>query len=174
MTCASKDTSSTVVNNNSRNTVNQIVTYLESVGPLNLDKDRVKSIVDTQYTKKYLMGGQKGLANFVSDNVLKNADNKITYISSDRSRNTFKFLSEDGSVQTDTRGESVIDVLYDPVMNKIESEIYNPNEPYGGSYDSDDDEYINFQMIQDKYRQVKRLKTDPSDFYKQLSAKTSF
>jgi len=171
LTCASKDTSTTIHHNNSRNTVNQLVNYLESVEPLNLNKDRIESIVNSQYTKKHLMGGQRGLANFVADNLLKNEENKTTYVTTDRSRGVCKYLTEDGTVRTDTKAENVIDVVYEPVLSKIKNDIFDPTDRYDGSYDSDDDEYINHTRMRNKYRSIQDLKHNSADFYKQLSSK---
>ncbi|MDC3333000.1 hypothetical protein OAV62_02050, partial [bacterium] len=114
--CAKKETSTSTVINNSRNTVtNNIVNCLEAAGPLNLDKDHVKAIVDSHYTKRHLLGGQQGLASFVADNLTKNDQDQLTYMSSDRSRGTFKYLLDNGAIKTDTKAEDVINVIYDPV-----------------------------------------------------------
>lgn len=174
LTCAKKETTtSTVINNSRNNTTNNIVNYLETVGPLNLDKDHVKAIVDASYTKSHLLGGQKGLANFVAENITKNEQDQLAYVSSDQSRGTFKYLLCDGSVKTDTKAGDVINVLYDPVMNKIKTVIFDPSIPFDGDYDSENDDYVNYQRLYSKFQQVHHLKINPTDFCKHLSSKTT-
>jgi hypothetical protein len=71
---------------------------------LNLqDTDRIRGIIDEGLTKNVVCNGQRGLAKFVVDNILKDADGKLMYKCVDPSRHSFEFTNSDGIIEKDVR-----------------------------------------------------------------------
>jgi len=87
------------INNNT-----QINNYLTIMNVLDISDHRIKNIIDTKL-------GQKGIANFAINNLLKDNDGKLTYICSDASRKVFQYKSDDGYINKDLNAHKLIDAL---------------------------------------------------------------
>ena len=72
----------------SNKTVNNKVSFLT---PLDLSCERLKELVETNFNNSYLLEGQKGVARFTFEHVIKDEDGKLQYICTDPARHTFRF-----------------------------------------------------------------------------------
>ena len=95
-------------------TVNNKVSILT---PLDLSQERLKELVEANFTNSHLLEGQKGVARFTVEHVIKDEDGKLQYICTDPARHTFRF--KEGETETkDIRGKRLSSALAPPVMDK--------------------------------------------------------
>ena len=71
--------------------------------PIDLSQSTVQQAIQNGFSEDYLMQGQKGVARFAYDNILKDEQGKLKYICTDASRQIFQFKNEDGSIQKDVK-----------------------------------------------------------------------
>ena len=116
------------------NTINNIRNQLSST--YTLDKLEPKKLEDTirqHYTERDFFGGQKRLANFFFEKVIKTPDDKMLICCTDTSRKKFKILDLSGNMKEDIEARSLCDKLkvptqiitkeiYDKVIDKIDQE----------------------------------------------------
>ena len=74
-----------IITNNTTNTMTNKI--LNVVSPLDLnDYDYIKQTIDNNYKLDYIFSGQKGLAHFALENILKDDKGNLKYICTDPSR----------------------------------------------------------------------------------------
>ena len=116
---ASKPTTTT------NNTVNNIRNQLSST--YTLDKLEPKKLEDTMrehYTEHDFFGGQKRLANFFFEKVIKTPDDKMLICCTDTSRKKFKILDLRGNMKEDIEARTLCEKLKVPTQ-MITKEIYD-------------------------------------------------
>jgi hypothetical protein len=95
------------------NTTNKV----SIVAPLDLSQERLKDLVEANFTNAHLLEGQKGVARFTVEHVIKDEDGKLRYICTDPARHTFRFKEGDTEIK-DVRGKRLSTALAPPVMDK--------------------------------------------------------
>ena len=81
--------------------------------PIDMSKEHIKSIISNSFDCNYLVGGQKGAANFVCDNILKDEKGELMYLCSDPSRQTFQYKNADGTIVKDVRATKLTQTLFE-------------------------------------------------------------
>ena len=117
------------------NTVNNTVrNQLSSTFTLdNLEHKKLEETIREHYTERDFFGGQKRLANFFFERVIKTLDDKMLICCTDTSRKKFKILDVRGNLKEDIEARSLCEKLkvptqmvtkeiYEKVIVKIESE----------------------------------------------------
>jgi len=95
----------TNTNNNTNNTNNII-------GNLNLsDTERIKGIIEREFTTDDILDGQKGLANFAFQKILKDENGNLVYACVDSSRKMFKFKDVNGNVIKDINTQKLTEAF---------------------------------------------------------------
>jgi hypothetical protein len=111
--------------------------------------------------KNYVIDGQKGIAKFAYDYLLKDDNNKLMYICTDPSRHIFRFLSPDGQMVRDINANKLISSIAESVKNKsAEITINNVNN-------ENRDIYIS------KFQEIADLKSNNYVFRTELASFTS-
>ena len=105
-----------IQNNNNR--------YL-NLSPLNLTAEYVKDQVENNFTKNNFLEGQKGVAEFVFDNLLKDVNGKSKYICDDSSRHKYSYKTEDGQIMVDLRAKKLTDMIKNDIIKKSNDIISN-------------------------------------------------
>jgi len=111
-------TTNNTVNNTIRNQLSSTYT---------LDKLEPKNLEDTMrehYTEHDFFGGQKRLANFFFERVIKTPDDKMLICCTDTSRRKFKILDLRGNMKEDIEARLLCDKLKVPTQ-MITKEIYD-------------------------------------------------
>jgi hypothetical protein len=81
--------------------------------------ERIKQMVDEKLTKNYISDGQKGVAQFAFNNLLKDEEGNMNYICSDPSRHIFKFQNSEGNIEKDLKANKLTNMLIDAgITNK--------------------------------------------------------
>ena len=73
--------------------------------------DRVKKIIYDKYDINYFLYGQKGIARFAAENLLKDDDGNYTYNCTDPSRNIFKYKNTKGEIEKDVEAKKLTNYL---------------------------------------------------------------
>ena len=76
-------------NNNTQNN-------LMMLSPLNLNKEAFAETIRDSFTKDYFLQGQKGVARFAVEKLLRDSDGKLKYVCTDPSRQVYRFKTLDG------------------------------------------------------------------------------
>ena len=98
-------------------TNNKINNKVSILTPLDLSADRLRELVEANFTNSHLLEGQKGVARFTVEHIIKDDDGKLQYICTDPARHTFRFKDGDTEIK-DIRGKRLSSALVPPGMNK--------------------------------------------------------
>jgi len=124
---ATKNTNTTVkttkINNN-------ITNYL------NLSEEKIKLGIST-YTMDDYNNGQKGLADLVFNNILKDENGKILYICTDKSRRIFCYTDVNGDQIRDEKASNLKSII-NPIMKPVIAEIAKQKRMELSEIDDDD------------------------------------
>jgi hypothetical protein len=117
-------------------TTNNVTVRNQLSATFTLDSLESKKIEDTMreyYTERDFFGGQKRLANFFMEKVIKTPDDKMLICCTDTSRKKFKILDVRGNLKEDIEARTLCEKLklptqmvtkeiYDKVIDKIDRE----------------------------------------------------
>jgi predicted RNase H-like nuclease (RuvC/YqgF family) len=151
--------------NTTNNNTNNIV-----VSTLNLnDTERFKSIIHEKMTKNVVCNGQRGLAKFAVENLLKDSEGKLMYKCVDPSRHNFEFTNSDGIVEKDVRAIKLKRALIEGdvivTAKNAGNELWTRAD---GSTDSD-----RYSASSAKVIEIMTVDRDDTKFRTELSALTS-
>ena len=137
---------------------------------LNLnDTERFKSIIEEKLTKNVVCNGQRGLAKFAVENLLKDSEGKLMYKCVDPSRHNFEFTNSDGIVEKDVRAIKLKRALIGgDVIVKAKNagnELWTRED---GSMDND-----RYTASSGKVMEIMTVDRDDTKFRTELSALTS-
>jgi hypothetical protein len=155
------------------NTRNPITTNNNTIvlnNTLNLnDTEKFKSIIGEGLNKNVVCNGQKGLAKFVFDNILKGPDGKLMYKCVDPSRQNFEFTNSDGIVEKDVKAIKLKRALIEGDVivkaQKSGEELWTKED---GSMDTD-----RYAASSGKVLEIMTVDRDDTKFRSELSALTS-
>jgi hypothetical protein len=160
-TAISKPTTTT--NNNNIN--NKIL----NMSILNLDNENIKSIINDKYNLDVISEGQKGVAKFAANFLLKDSDGNLNYVCTDTSRKIFKYKNNDGDLEKDVNAQRLTNILTDNGIFNATSQITKDhwtNED--GSIDND-----KFSTLFCKTAEINLLKEDNTIFKNELVSQTT-
>ena len=89
--------------------------------PLDINKENFFKIIQESYNKDYFLDGQKGVAKFVVEKLLKDEDGKLMYVCTDPSRSIYRFKGQDGSIEKDVKAYKLTNCLLENVTKKCHS-----------------------------------------------------
>ena len=75
--------------------------------------DQLKQLIEEKYYRKYLFQGQKGVAQFAADYILKDDSGQLKYICTDPSRQIFKYKDSEGYIKKDIEAKKLTGFLID-------------------------------------------------------------
>ena len=131
--------------------------------------ERMKQMIDEKLTKDYISEGQKGVAQFACNNLLKDENGNMNYICSDLSRNVFKFYNSDGNIEKDVKANKLTNML-------IEAGIANKALSMAPLLWTDEDGNINsnkFLIFSPYTTEIASMQVDNSVFRNELACLTS-
>jgi len=100
-------TNITVNNNNKYN----LRTFKES-------PDEIDLIIDTKFTEEDFLKGQKGVAIFTYDNIIKDEEGIPSHYCTDTARGKFVFKNKDGTIQTDLKLATLLKLIGNGIIKK--------------------------------------------------------
>tara|TARA_B110000261_G_scaffold55348_1_gene65208 strand:+ start:753 stop:1598 length:846 start_codon:yes stop_codon:yes gene_type:complete len=143
------------VNNNQKILINT---------PLDLSSGAVVQAIQEKFSHDYLTQGQKGVAKFAYDNMLKDENGKLKYICTDPSRQIFQYKNDQGVMEKDVRATRLTKAILDADIKQTSHKIAWDNM-------KDGDNEI-FMTYTNHYQEIQGLEQDNSEFSKELSCLT--
>ena len=128
--------------------------------PMDMSHQTLNHAIQSGFSGEYLVQGQKGVARFAYDNILKDEEGKLKYICTDAARQIFQYKNEDGSMQKDVRATKLTKALLGSELKSTSHKIACESMRKGG-----DQEFMNYT---DHYQDIREMETDNSDFSKEL------
>ena len=149
-----------------KNTTNNTLNITSCIDFDNIDK--IKYVIENDFNINYAINGQKGIANFVKDKLLKDDNGKPLYVCTDPSRQIFKYKDIAGEIKKDVEAKKLTEYIVDGGIKKktvdIASKWYTDNE---GGIDME-----KFDMMMDPQQSILKLKDDNNTFKKELASLT--
>jgi hypothetical protein len=132
--------------------------------PLDLSKESIKNAIENSFSHEHLTLGQKGVAQFAYNNILKDEQGKLMYVCTDPSRQIFQYKSNDGKIQKDVRATKLTKAILDSEIKQTSHKI-----AWDNMKDGDNEIFMQYTNF---YQDIQGLEVDNSDFRKELSSLT--
>jgi len=129
--------------------------------PLDLSKESIQTAIQSAFSHDHLTLGQKGVAQFAYNNILKDENGKLMYVCTDPSRQIFQYKSGDGKIQKDVRATKLTKAILDGDIKQTSHKIAWDNM-------KDGDNEI-FMTYTNHYQDIQGMEQDNSEFSKELS-----
>ena len=131
--------------------------------------EKIKQMINEKLNKNYICDGQKGVAQFAYDTLLKDEEGNMNYICSDPSRHIFKFQNSEGNIEKDIKANKLTNMLIDAgITNKTLSVAPSLWTEDDGKIDS-----IKFQTYGPYTSEITSMQVDNSVFRNELACLTS-
>lgn len=157
MTCVEEiakqpNTTTTTINNK-----------LLNMSPLDMNNNNnFKQTIEEHFTKDYMLDGQKGVAKFAYDKLLKDEEGKLKYICTDPARQIYKFKTIEGNIERDVKAKKLTNIIINDVMNKSNN-ITNENINNSKNREI-------FIIYTNNCQDIREMKTDNGEFRNELSS----
>jgi hypothetical protein len=149
------------------NTNNKILTI---VSPLDFtSKESLKNKINDNYKLDYIFSGQKGIAKFAIDHILKDEEGNLKYVCTDPSRHIFKYKDSTGEMRKDIEAKKLTNFLVEGGIKDKACNIMNEwwTEETGIT------NIDKFELLVDKAESLKIIDSDNTDFKKELATMTT-
>jgi len=133
------------------------------------DPERIKRMINEKLNEDYVCDGQKGVAQFAYDALLKDEDGNKNYICSDPSRQIFKFKNSEGNIEKDFKAVKLTNMLIDA---GISSKSYEVAQTLWTKEDGGIDAN-KFEQYGPSHLEITELNMDNSVFRNKLAILTS-
>jgi hypothetical protein len=139
---------------------------LNLMTPLDMSSETFSQKIKDHFTEDYFMEGQRGVARFAVDRLLKDDDGKLQYVCTDPSRHIYKFKTKDGDVDRDVKAQKLTKVIWSDLVKKSHDITSD------GMKDKEDDNGDVFLLYTGKYMDIKDMDTDNEKFRSTLASLT--
>ena len=152
----------TTTNTNNNNKIRVMNNFFDN-------PEKVKQIVNDKLTQEHICDGQKGVAQFAYDVLLKDDEGNINYFCTDPSRSIFKFQNADGETEKDVKAMKLTNMLIDAGLKHktgtIAPTLWTKKD---GTLDAD-----KFQIFSPSTNEIILMQSDNSVFRNELACLTS-
>jgi hypothetical protein len=149
----------TALTNTNTHTGNNNVLMLT---PFDMNEKKFSDVIKDSFTKDYMIQGQKGVAKFAVDKLLKDEEGKLQYVCTDPSRQIYKFKTIEGGVERDVKAQKLTKNIIDEIKRKSQSMVV----------DDMNSEADVFMMITNNFQDINGMESDNSDFRNALASLT--
>ena len=153
-----------------KNIVNSNNKILNIITPLDFtSKELIKNTINDNYKLDYIFSGQKGIAKFAFDHLLKDEEGNLKYVCTDPSRQIFKYKDESGEVRKDVEAKKLTNFLVEGGIKDKACGIMNEwwTEETGMT------NVDKFELLVDKAESLKTIDSDNTEFKKELATMTT-
>ena len=153
-------------NTTNNNTINN---KIMNMPVLNLDDKNIQNLLESKYNLDIISEGQKGVARFALNNILKDENGNLAYMCTDLSRKIFKYKNELGEIEKDVNAQKLTNMLTDNKLSEITSQMAK-------EFWTNDDGTINDDKLTNmisKASEINFLKDDNTIFKNELASMTS-
>jgi hypothetical protein len=120
-----KPTTTTTKNTNvfriNTNIINQLAPY-------DLDKDKIRAIVNEKFTEEHLYDQETGIANFAVKNILTNDDGQLKMVCTDISRKIVSYKDTDGNIYKEPNANTFMETYIPSINTKSYQLISSKND----------------------------------------------
>ena len=85
----------------------------------------LRDAIDNNFNANHVVDGQRGLAQFLVDTILKDPDGNLKYKCTDQSRSIFRFLNSKGEIHKDVDANKLITYIVSGGIKGKSVEIAN-------------------------------------------------
>lgn len=155
--------------NNNQSTINEIAKQprvattnnkILITTPVDLSQSTVQQVIKDGFSDEYMIQGQKGIARFAYDNMLKDNQGNLKYICTDPSRQIFQYKTEEGKMQKDVKAKKLTKALLDGDLKSASHKIASDKMA------KKTEDFLDYSMY---YLEIKEMEDDNSNFSKELS-----
>lgn len=107
-----------VTNNNNTTTNTTNNNKYNFLQTFDLSPDFIKSQIDSYFTENHFLDGQKGVAIFTYDNLIKDDEGKSNYYCTDTARRKFILKNRNGIIQKDLKSETLTNLIANDIIAK--------------------------------------------------------
>ena len=140
---------------------NQINNKILITTALDLSTEKISSMINGTFSHEHLSMGQKGVARFAYDNMLKDDEGKLKYICTDPSRQIFQYKNEEGKIQKDVRAAKLTKALFDADIKGLSHKIAWDNMKDKGA-----DALLHYSAC---YQDIQEMENNNGEFSRELS-----
>lgn len=151
-----------------KSTTTNINNKILNISSIDFNKDKIKNIFETKFDSNYAIDGQKGVAQFAVDNILRDKNGVLGYICTDPSRKIFKYKDNLGEIQKDVKAKKLTSILIEGGLKDINSKI---SEKWW-TEDNGQTNNNKFIILLPKSTEITNITTDNTEFVNELSTIT--
>ena len=133
------------------------------------NKEIIKNKIEDSYKLDYIFSGQKGIAKFAFDHLLKDEEGNLKYICTDPSRQIFKYKDETGEVRKDVEAKKLTNFLVEGGIKDKACDIMNEWWTEETGITNTD----KFELLVDKAESLRVIDSDNNEFKKELATMTT-
>jgi hypothetical protein len=154
----------TITNNTTNNKILNIISPLDFTS-----KEHLKNKINDSYKLDYIFSGQKGIAKFAVDHILKDEEGNLKYVCTDPSRQIFKYKDESGELRKDIEAKKLTNFLVEGGIKDKACDIMNEwwTEETGIT------NVDKFELLVDKAESLNTIDSDNTEFKKELATMTT-
>lgn len=141
------------------NTVNMMT-------PMSIDKDSFNDAISNKYNTNYLMDGQRGVARFAVDNLLRDEEGNLTYVCTDPSRHIYKFKTKNGEMERDVKAQKLTLALSEGILREKSHTL--TKECMDCHLDDE-----SWALYTNNFKDISAMKNDNGDFRNELASLTT-
>ena len=144
-------------------------TKILNMSIINFENSNVENIINDKFNLDMISEGQKGVAKFAANYLLKDTDNNLNYVCTDSSRKIFKYKNDTGDIEKDMNAQKLTTILTDNGLIKKTIKI---STDYWTDEDGtiDNDKFIN---LFSKTAEIRMIHEDNTIFKNELVNYTS-
>jgi hypothetical protein len=131
--------------------------------PMDINKESFSKTIQDNFTKDYLLDGQKGAARFAVDKLLRDENGKLKYVCTDPSRQIYRFKTSDGVLERDVKAKKLTLALSGEMTTKSHSIAAR-------EIDGDTDVFV---LYTSNFQDIKDLSDDNGEFRSELATLTT-
>lgn len=148
-----------------RSTTNNQTNNLMLLTPFDMnDKESFSKTIKEAFNDNYIVEGQKGVAKFAVDKLLKDKNGKLRYVCTDPSRQTYRFKSLDGTIERDIKAKKLTSAIAEDVIRQT----YNISSDKIQNGDAEV-----FLLYSTNTQDIQEISTDNGEFRNELASLTS-
>ena len=143
-------------------------TKILNMSIINFENSNVENIINDKINIDMISEGQKGIAKFAANYLLKDTDNNLNYVCTDPSRKIFKYKNDTGDIEKDINAQKLTNILTDNGLIKKTIKI---STDYWTDEDGtiDNDKFIN---LFSKTAEIRMIHEDNTIFKNELVNQT--
>ena len=144
-------------------------TKILNMSIINFENSNVENIINDKFNLDMISEGQKGVAKFAVNYLLKDTDNNLNYVCTDSSRKIFKYKNDTGDIEKDMNAQKLTNILTDNGLIKKTIKI---STDYWTDEDGtiDNDKFIN---LFSKTAEIRMIQEDNTIFKNELVNQTT-